>query len=117
MFFDPRQRRIWIHRDPVDMRKGHNGLSYLVTHVVMRELLGGDIFLFVSKDRKTLKAIVWDGSGLCVFHKRLDRGRVMSFTNLNPDHDVTAQDFTLIIGGAKVTLQVKLRSDNDKNEQ
>ncbi len=41
MFFDPRQHRIWVHRDPVDLRKGHNGLSYLVTHVVMRELLGG----------------------------------------------------------------------------
>jgi transposase len=109
MFFDPRQRRIMLYRDPVDLRKGHNGLSHLVTHVVMRDLLSGDIFLFVSKDRKTLKAIVWDGSGLCVFHKRLNRGRVMGFDGLPAVKDVTAQDFTLIIGGAKVTLHVELK--------
>jgi hypothetical protein len=35
MFFDPRKRRILVHRDPVDMRKGHNGLAYIVTHVVL----------------------------------------------------------------------------------
>ena len=35
MFFDPRQRRIWVHLDPIDMRKGLSGLSYLVTHIVM----------------------------------------------------------------------------------
>jgi len=82
MFFDPPQRRIWLYRDPVDMRKGHNNLSYLVTHVVLRDLMSRDIFLFVSKDRKSFKAIVWDGSGLCLFHKRLNRGRVMSFSHL-----------------------------------
>jgi len=117
MFFDPRQRRILVHRDPVDMRKGHNGLSYIVTHVVLRDLLSGDIFLFVSKDRKTVKAIVWDGSGLCVLHKRLNRGRVMSFADLKPDHDITAQDFTLIIGGARVTLQVPLRPDDNNRSK
>jgi transposase len=110
MFFDPRQRRIWLYRDPVDMRKGHNSLGYLVTHVVLRDLMSGDIFLFVSKDRKSLKAIVWDGSGLCLFHKRLNRGRVMSFSNLPKEHEITSQDFTLIIGGAKVTLNIDLKA-------
>ncbi|MCX6107590.1 MAG: IS66 family insertion sequence element accessory protein TnpB [Proteobacteria bacterium] len=111
MFFDPRQRCIWLYRDPVDMRKGHNSLSYLVTHVVLRDLMSGDIFLFVSKDRKSLKAIVWDGSGLCLFHKRLNRGRVMSFLHLSKENEITAQDFTLIIGGAKVTLNISLKSN------
>jgi transposase len=71
--------------------------------------MSGDIFLFVSKDRKSLKAIVWDGSGLCLFHKRLNRGRVMCFSHLPAENEITAQDFTLIIGGAKVTLNICLK--------
>ena len=50
MFFDPRARRVFIHRDPVDLRRGHNGLSEIVTHTKRRDLLSGDLFLFVSRD-------------------------------------------------------------------
>ncbi|MCX6106271.1 MAG: hypothetical protein NTY08_10620 [Proteobacteria bacterium] len=54
---------------------------------------------------------MWDGSGLCLFHKRLNRGRVMSFSHLSKENEITAQDFTLIIGGAKVTLNISLKSN------
>jgi hypothetical protein len=41
----------------------------------------------------------------------------MSFADLKPDHDITAQDFTLIIGGARVTLQVPLRPDDNNRSK
>jgi transposase len=109
MFFDPRQRRVFIHRDPVDLRQAHNGLSNLVTHGMGRDLLSGDIFLFVSRDRKTAKALVWDGTGLAIFHKRMEKTRIMSFDGLPTAQEVSAHDFTLVLGGAKVTLTVSLK--------
>jgi len=76
-----------------------------------RSLLGGDIFLFVSRDRKTAKALVWDGSGLAIYHKRMERTRVMDFDGLGTQHEVSAQDFTLVIGGARVTLTVTIKAE------
>lgn len=110
MFFDPRARRVFIYRDAVDLRQAHNGLSNLVTHVMERSLLSGDIFLFVSRDRKTAKALVWDGSGLAIFHKRMERARIMHFDGLETQHEVSAHDYSLVIGGAKVTLAVTIKA-------
>ena len=38
-------------------------------------MLSGDVFLFVSKNRKRAKALLWDGTGLCLYAKRLEKGR------------------------------------------
>jgi len=54
--------RVFIHREFTDMRKGHNGLSYLVTHKMNLKLLSGAIFLFVGRNRKSAKALVWDAT-------------------------------------------------------
>jgi transposase len=109
MFFDPRSRRVFVHRDALDLRKGHNGLSNIVLCGMQRDLLTGDIFVFVSRDRRTLKALVWDGSGLCVLHKRMDRARIMHFWGLDEVREISAHEFTLLLGGAKLTLTVALR--------
>lgn len=43
--------------------------------VLKRNPLGGDLFVFVSRDRHRAKVLFWDGTGLCVYAKRLERGR------------------------------------------
>jgi transposase len=59
----------------VDMRRGFEGLWALATQELGREVLGGDLFLFVGKDRRRCKVLYFDGTGLCVLHKRLSKGR------------------------------------------
>jgi len=49
-----------------------------------KRLLSGSIFLFVSRDRKTAKALMWDETGLLVFHKKMERGKIMGFERLRP---------------------------------
>jgi len=66
--------RIWVHAQPTDMRKGFLGLAALVHHDMGHDLLEGDLFLFVSKRRNSAKVLMWDGTGLCLFSKRLARG-------------------------------------------
>jgi transposase len=60
---------------PVDMRKWFDGLFALVTQGLQRNPLSGELFLFVSKNRKRAKVLYWDGTGLCVFAKRLEKGQ------------------------------------------
>lgn len=71
--------RVFAHREPVDMRKSYNGLAALVRDAFGRELLEGDVFLFASKNRRRAKALFWDGTGCCIYQKRLEKGR---FANL-----------------------------------
>ena len=61
-------RRIFVHREPVDMRKAFDGLTALATAHFKRDVLAGDVFVFVGRDRKRIKAVVWDGSKSSLEH-------------------------------------------------
>lgn len=60
---------------PVDMRKHYEGLSALVREAMGKDPLSGALFLFTNRRRSHAKALWFDGSGLCVLSKRLERGR------------------------------------------
>ena len=67
--------RIYLGADPVDMRKGFEGLYGLVRDVLGHDPLSGHLFLFTNRSRSRIKALFWDGSGLWVCAKRLEKGR------------------------------------------
>ena len=67
--------RIYIGIEAVDMRKGFEGLYGLVRDQLGQDPLSGHLFLFTNRRRTRLKALVWDGSGLWVCAKRLEKGR------------------------------------------
>lgn len=67
--------RIWAYSEPVDLRKGMLRLQGLVERLLEREPMSGELFVFVSRDRKLCKVFYWDGTGLCIFMKRLAEGR------------------------------------------
>jgi transposase len=67
--------KIYIAVEAIDMRKGFEGLYGLVRDLLGLDPLSGHLFLFTNKPRTRLKALVWDGSGLWVCAKRLEKGR------------------------------------------
>jgi transposase len=67
--------KIYIAVEGVDMRKGFDGLYGLVRDRLGQDPLSGHLFLFSNRGRTRLKALVWDGSGLWVCAKRLEKGR------------------------------------------
>jgi len=67
--------KIYIAVEGVDMRKGFDGLYGLVRDRLGHDPLSGHLFLFSNRDRTRLKILVWDGSGLWVCSKRLEKGR------------------------------------------
>lgn len=66
--------RIYLGVEPVDMRKGFEGLYGLVRDRLGEDPQSGHLFLFTNRSRTRLKALFWDGSGLWVCAKRLERG-------------------------------------------
>jgi transposase len=67
--------RIYLAAGATDMRKGFEGLYGLVRDQLQLEPLSGHIFIFSNAQRNRLKLLFWDGSGLWVCAKRLERGR------------------------------------------
>lgn len=67
--------RIYIAVESVDMRKGFEGLYGLVRDQLSQDPLSGHLFLFTNRTKTRLKALMWDGSGLWVCAKRLEKGR------------------------------------------
>src|ERR1700738_5622460 len=67
--------KIYVAAEAVDMRKGFEGLYGLVRDQLGHDPLSGHLFLFTNRTHTRLKALVWDGSGLWVCAKRLERGR------------------------------------------
>jgi transposase len=75
MIGSTRQVAVWAYGAPADLRKGFDGLSALVTQGLGRDPLSGDCYLFVNAPRKRAKVLLWDGTGLCIYAKRLEQGR------------------------------------------
>jgi transposase len=67
--------RIYLAAGATDMRKGFEGLYGLVRDRLQLEPLSGHLFLFSNAQRNRLKVLFWDGSGLWVCAKRLEKGR------------------------------------------
>ena len=67
--------KIYVAVEAVDMRKGFDGLYGLVRDQLGQDPLSGYLFLFSNRTHTRLKALVWDGSGLWVCAKRLEKGR------------------------------------------
>ena len=68
--------RIYVATGATDMRKGFNGLYGLVRDQLLCDPLSGHLFLFSNAQRNRLKILFWDGSGLWVCAKRIEKGRV-----------------------------------------
>ena len=67
--------KIYLGVEPVDMRKGFEGLYGLVRDTLGQDPLSGHVFLFTNRSRTRIKALFCDGTGLWVCAKRLEKGR------------------------------------------
>jgi transposase len=67
--------RVWLAVGRTDMRKGFNGLSSLVQEKLAQDQFCGHLFVFRGRRGDLLKVLWYDGQGLCLFAKRLEKGR------------------------------------------
>ena len=71
----PAGARVYLACGRTDMRRGFDGLAAQVQTVLKRDPHDGALFVFRGKRGDLVKAIWWDGQGMCLFAKRLERGR------------------------------------------
>jgi transposase len=66
---------VFAFAEVVDMRKSFDTLGAIVREHMKHDILDGALFVFVGRDRRRAKVLFWDGTGLCVLAKRLEKGR------------------------------------------
>jgi transposase len=70
----PRGVEIFVGVEPIDLRWSFDRLSGIAAERIGREARSGALFVFFGKRREAIKVLFFDGSGLCLFYKRLDKG-------------------------------------------
>lgn len=76
---------IFVSLDLVDLRWGFDRLAGFAEERVGRKARSGALFLFFGKRRTALKVLFYDGSGMCLFYKRLDKGTFRVPESQSPD--------------------------------
>ena len=71
----PTGTQIWIAAGLTDLRRGFTGLSAIVQLKLEQDPFGGHVYVFRGRRGDLIKVLWWDGDGLCLFAKRLERGR------------------------------------------
>jgi transposase len=67
--------RVMVATTPIDFRKGAEGLAALVRETMGADPFSGVVYVFRAKRADRVKLVFWDGSGMCLFSKRLEDGK------------------------------------------
>ena len=70
----PASVRIFVAAEPVDLRRGFDGLAAATRSLIREEPLSGHLFAFLNRRRNRIKVLVWDRTGWIIVYKRLERG-------------------------------------------
>ena len=102
--------RVWAYPAPCDLRKGYNGLYGLVVGSLGQDPLSGDMFVFVNRRRTSCKVLTWDGTGLCIFAKRLERGRFAALWERTDGEavELTRSELALFLEGCQLLARQAL---------
>lgn len=94
--------KVYLAVQPADMRKSFNGLFALTRNVLREDPLGGALFVFTNRRRNRLKILYWDGSGLWVMAKRLEKG-TFAWPKAPTSHDqslrIAPEELAMLLNG------------------
>lgn len=119
-----RNVKVFACAQPTDLRAGYDSLFALSRDVLEQDPLAGHAFLFVSRNRKRCKVLLYDGTGLVIFMKRLERGKFVAPWRRGTGKvlEMTMSELALFIEGStavfrtslspKVTFPAPIRSTN-----
>jgi transposase len=103
-----RNLRVWAYPGVADLRLGYDGLAGLVANKLGSDPLSGDCFLFTNRARTRAKVLVWDGTGLAIYQKRLEQGRFASLRSDGERIALTMSELSLYLEGCRLVERVKL---------
>ena len=96
---------IFLGLDPIDLRWGFDRLAGIVAERLGHAPRSGALFVFVGKRKTAMKVIFFDGSGMCLFYKRLDKNRFRLPDGYPPDTasiELSERDLDALLDGIEV---------------
>jgi transposase len=95
--------RIFVSTEPTDIRRGFDGLSFLVKEVIGEDPLSGHLFVFRNRIGDRVKVLYWDRTGFCLWYKRLEKS-VFHFPSSSASSErrsveIEAAELALILEG------------------
>lgn len=118
MIGSTRTIRVFAYAEATDMRKSWEGLGAIVRNDLGKDLLEGDMFLFVNRVRNRAKVLFFDGTGLCIFMKRLEKNRFAKLWGCNESKvlPLTMSEMQLFLEGSNVVGKITLVPDKITNK-
>jgi transposase len=95
----PAGMRIWIVAGVTDMRRGFVGLSGMVQTALQEQPFSGDVYIFRGRRGDLIKVLWFDGDGLCLFAKRLEKGRFIWPQATNGTVSLTPAQLSMLLEG------------------
>jgi transposase len=96
-----RRTKIYVNKSSTDMRESYDGLFNRAKSILHKDPFSGHLFLFINKRRNSCKCLYYDGTGLVIIAKRLEKGL---FSKINPFYKremiLTQAEFSLFFEGA-----------------
>lgn len=101
--------KIYLHRDPVDMRKSYDGLFGLVKNELSMDVRSGGLFMFINARRNRVKLMYWDKDGIAIWQKRLERGSLQHpKPEGNAKHlEIDAAELNLLLSGIDLASAIR----------
>ncbi len=99
--------KVYLAKDATDMRRSFRGLITLTESVLRQEPVSGHLFVFLNRRRDLMKILYWDGTGFCIWYKRLERGSFQRPTAVvgeeQPDLELSMAQLSLMLQGIDLT--------------
>jgi transposase len=91
----------YLYRKPVKMSRSFDGLAALIRTEMDKDIINGDVFIFLSRQRTTIKIFVYENKGFSIFYRRLDAGsfQLPAIVGDNVSYQMTAEQMRYMLSG------------------
>lgn len=107
MIAPPSGVRVWLAAGVTDMRKGFDGLAALVQQRLGQDPFNGQMFVFRGRRGDLVKVLSWDGQGLCLYAKRMEKGRFVWPQAKDGAVSLTAAQLSMLLEGIDWRMPVR----------
>ena len=110
MLMIPSDLKIYVARDPIDMRKSFDGLNVIIQQSLKLDPLKAALFVFFNKPRNKVKVMCWDRNGFAIWYKQLAQGRFRPPQMNAAAYTMTLSDLNCLLEGIDLLSNQRLRS-------
>lgn len=109
MIGSTRSVRVFAYAKAADLRRSYDGLYAIAKEDMKHDVLAGDLFLFVNKRRNRAKVLLFDGTGLCIYMKRMDKGHFAApWKRSTTQFEMTTSELALFLEGSLLLETISL---------